>query len=254
MFAAAPMHSWASSIMNSDRVPGGSSQANILKTYSQEQRMDLVPLVAVASSAGDLQAVVELLSALPEEWDEAFVIVQHFDPRRRDVPLDDALAKRTSHPVVLARDGVVPERGHIYVMRANVILTVIDGLIKVNPGATALTGPGDALFTSLAADRGSRAIGIVLSGGGSDGALGIQDIKKAGGATFAQYPGSARFPSMPISAIETGCVGSVLRPNEIAHELSRLRDIAAHSLPLPCSSSISVRPMEHRGSNGVRQV
>jgi two-component system, chemotaxis family, CheB/CheR fusion protein len=179
-------------------------------------------LVAVASSAVDLEPVAELLCALPATWAGAFMIVQHFDPGRRDMPLDDVLAKRTNHPVVLAHDGVVPERGHVYVMRANVALTIVGGRISVSPDASALQGPADTLFTSLAADRGDSAIGVVLSGGGSDGALGIQAIKKAGGTTFAQYPGSARFPSMPISAIETGCVGSVLRPNEIAHELARL--------------------------------
>ena len=116
----------------------------------------------------------------------------------------------------------MPERGHIYVMRANVELTIIDGRISVIPSTGSIQHPGDVLFTSLAADRGNRAIGVVLSGGGSDGALGVRAINEAGGVTFAQYPGSARFPSMPISAIETGCVGSVLRPNEIAHELTRL--------------------------------
>ena len=186
--------------------------------------MQPFPIVAVASWAGDLEAVVELLSALPATCSEAFVIVQHFYPGRRSMPMDDALAKRTSHPVVLAHDGIVPERGHVYVMRANVALIIIGGRISVNPvaGAPQGQGPADALFTSLAVDRGDTAIGVVLSGGGSDGALGIRAIKKAGGITFAQYPGSARFPSMPISAIETGCVGSVLRPNEIAHELTRL--------------------------------
>jgi two-component system, chemotaxis family, CheB/CheR fusion protein len=184
--------------------------------------MEPFRIVAVASWAGDLEPVAELLSSLPAACGEALVVVQLFEPGRRDMPLDGALAKRTSHPVVLARDGVVPERGHIYVTRADVALTIVGGRFSVTPVAGALQGPADALFTSLAADRGAAAIGIVLSGGGSDGALGIKAIKKAGGVTFAQYPGAARFPSMPISAIETGCVGSVLRPNEIAHELTRL--------------------------------
>ena len=184
--------------------------------------MDRSLIVAVTSSAGDLEAVSELLSALPEACGEAFVIVQHFDPARREVSLGEALAKRTNLPVVVAQDGVVPEGGHVYVMRANTTLTIVGGRIRVTPGASGLHGPGDTLFTSVAEDLGASAIGVVLSGGGSDGALGIRAIKQVGGATFAQYPGSARFPSMPISAIETGCVGSVLRPNEIARELSRL--------------------------------
>lgn len=184
--------------------------------------METFPIVVVATSARDLEPVVELLSALPVRADQSFIIVQHLDPGRRYLPLNDVLAKRVSHPVTVAQDGVMPERGHIYVMRANVELTVIDGLISVIPSTGSIQHPGDALFTSLAADRGNRAIGVVLSGGGSDGALGVRAIKEAGGVTFAQYPGSARFPSMPISAIETGCAGWVLRPNEIAVELARL--------------------------------
>lgn len=183
--------------------------------------MDPLPIVAVASSTGDLEAVFELLAALPATCGEAFVIVQHFD-RGREMSLHEALAKRSSHPVVIAHEGAVPKAGHIYVMRANDALTIIGGRISVSPGASALQSPADGLFVSLAADRGDTSIGVVLSGGGSDGALGIQAIRKAGGTTFAQYPGSARFPSMPVSAIETGCVMSVLRPNEIAHELTRL--------------------------------
>ena len=184
--------------------------------------MNPFPIVAVNSSAGDLGPVVELLSALPARWNEVFIIVQHFDPGRRDMLLHEALERATSHPVLVAHDGVQPQRGCVYVMRANVALSFIGGRIRLSPCASAAEGPGDTLFTSLAADRGADAIGVVLSGGGSDGALGIQAIKRAGGITFAQYPGSARFPSMPISAIETGCVKSVLRPNEIAHELTRV--------------------------------
>jgi two-component system CheB/CheR fusion protein len=190
--------------------------------------MDRFPIVAVASSAGDLEAVSELLSALPSACGEAFIIVQHLDPVRRGVSLREALAKRTSLPVLEAEDGVVPERDRVYVMPANATLTIAGGHIKVVAGTSALLHAGDTLFNSLAADRGESAIGVVLSGGGSDGALGIQAIKKVGGTTFAQYPGSARFPSMPISAIETGCVGSVLRPFEIARELTRLTRIDTH--------------------------
>jgi two-component system CheB/CheR fusion protein len=192
--------------------------------------METFPIVVVASSARDLEPVVELLSALPVRADLALIIVQHLDPGRRYVPLNDFLAMRVRHPVAIAQDGVRPERGHIYVMRANVEVTIIGGVISVIPATGEVQHPGDVLFTSLAADRGNRAVGVVLSGAGSDGALGVCAINEAGGATFAQYPGSARFPSMPISAIETGCAGRVLRPNEIALELARLsRGLTARS-------------------------
>ena len=183
--------------------------------------MDPSSIVAVASSAGDLEAVCELLSALPAECGAAFIIVQHLDSGRERLLLE-TLAKRTILPVMQAHDGAVVAQDRVYVITANTTLTVASGRIHVTPNKSGLHHPGDTLFTSLANDYGNGSIGVVLSGEGSDGALGIQAIKQAGGTTLAQYPGSARFPSMPISAIETGCVSFVLRPNEIAYELARL--------------------------------
>ena len=120
----------------------------------------------------------------------------------------------TSRPVMDGRDGMVAEEDRVDLIPANTIPTVTARRIRVILNASKLHHPGDILFTSLAEQQGDRAIGVVLSGGGSDGALAIQSIKQSGGTTFAQHPGSARFPRMPISAIETGCVGLVLRPNE----------------------------------------
>ena len=189
--------------------------------------MDTSPIVvAVASSAGDLESVAELLSALPADCRAAFVIVQHLDSRR-EILLFETLTQRTILPVIRAQDGMVAEQHHVYVMTANTTLTMTGGRIRVTPKEGGLHHPGDILFTSVAEEHADRAIGVVLSGEGSDGALGIQSIKHGGGATLAQYPGSARFPSMPINAIETGCVGFVLRPNEIAHELARLTGYTA---------------------------
>lgn len=197
-----------------------------MNTYPHEHWIDRFPIVAVASYAGDPEAVCELLSALPAACGAALVIVQHFDSGRKTL-LGAALARRTTLPVIDVQDGVVLERDHVYVIRANTTLTICGDRISVTPVASGLHRPADTLFTSLAEERGNSAIGVVLSGGGSDGTLGVQAIKKAGGTTFAQFPGSARFPSMPINAIETGCVDSVLRPNEIAHELTRLsRNVA----------------------------
>src|ERR1700681_2516613 len=190
--------------------------------------MDTSPIVAGASSADDLEAVSELLSALPADYSAAFIVVQHLNAGRERL-LAEALAKRTILPVTLAHDGVVAEQDHVYLIPANSTLTMTGRRIRVTPNAGKLHLPGDILFTSLAKERGDSAIGVVLSGAGSDGSLGIRAIKQGGGTTFAQYPGSARFPSMPICAIETGCVGFVLRPNEIARGLTRL---SRHAVPL----------------------
>ena len=178
-------------------------------------------IIAVASYGDDLEAVSELLSALPAECSATFIVAQCLNSGRERL-LEEALAKRTILPVMRAQDGVVAEQDHVYLIPANSTLTMTGRRIRVTPNASKDHHPGDILFTSLAEERGDLAIGVVLSGGGSDGALGVQAIKQGGGTTFAQYPGSARFPSMPISAIETGCVGFVLRPNEIARELTRL--------------------------------
>jgi two-component system CheB/CheR fusion protein len=178
------------------------------------------PIVAVASSAGDLEAVCELLSALPADCAATFIIVQQVDSGR-EKSLVENLARRTILPVVQARDGAPVEPEHVYVIAANTTLTMDGGRIRVTPNPKGLHHPGDVLFSSLAKDQGHDAIGVVLSGEGSDGAVGISAIQRAGGKTFAQHPGSARFPGMPISAIDTGCVGLVLRPNELAQELAR---------------------------------
>jgi two-component system CheB/CheR fusion protein len=180
-----------------------------------------VPIVAVAASAGGLEALSELLSALPAEWGLACIVVQHLDPDHESL-LTEILAKRTSLPVMLAYDGVVTEPDHVYVIPPNTTLTMIGDRIRVTPRASGRHHPADILFASLAEEHGDGAIGVVLSGGDTDGALGIQAIKHGGGITFAQEPASARFPSMPRNAIATGCVDFVLRPDEIAKELTRL--------------------------------
>lgn len=175
----------------------------------------------MAASAGGLEAVSELLAALPAECGVACIVVQHLDPGHESL-LTEILAKRTSLSVLEAYDGVVAAPDHVYVIPPNTTLSMTGGRIRVTPRACGLHHPADILFKSLAEERGDSAIGVVLSGGDDDGALGIQAIKQTGGITFAQEPASARFPSMPRNAIDTGCVDFVLRPKEIARELTRL--------------------------------
>jgi two-component system CheB/CheR fusion protein len=147
--------------------------------------MDTSPIVAVASSADDLEAVCELLSALPAACSVTLIVVQRLNPGREKL-VAEAFAKRTSRPVMQARDGMVADEDHVYLIPANTTLTMTGRRMRVIPNASKLHHPGDILFTSLAEQEGDRAIGVVLSGGGSDGALGIQSIKQSGGTTFAQ--------------------------------------------------------------------
>jgi len=183
--------------------------------------VDVPLIVAVACFAGDSAAPCELVSALPANCAAAFIFVPQLSGGR-GIPLAECLAKRTTLPVMDAQDGLVAERGRLYVIPQNANPTMSGGRICLTSAASGNDCPADALFISLAQEFGPNALGVILSGGGSDRAPGIRAIRQAGGITFAQYPGSARFPNIPISAIDTGCVDFVLRPNEIAHELARI--------------------------------
>jgi two-component system, chemotaxis family, CheB/CheR fusion protein len=179
-------------------------------------------IVAVACFAGDIPAPSELVSALPADCGLAFIFVEQPSAGRASL-LAEALMKSTTLPVMRADDGCLVKHGRIYLVPQNVALTMARGRMHATPAARGeIDCSADHLFISLAQESGDKAIGVILSGGGSDRALGIRAIKQAGGTTFAQYPGSARFPNLPISAIDTGCVDFVLRPNEIAHELTHI--------------------------------
>jgi two-component system, chemotaxis family, CheB/CheR fusion protein len=178
-------------------------------------------IIAVACFAGDIAAPAELVAALPADFGAAFLFVEQPAAGRGKL-LAAALARRTTLPVLQAEDGAALEAGHIYVIPPKVVPTIARGRIHIAPAAGEIEQPADSLLISLAQEYGDKAIGVILSGGGSDRFLGIRAIRQAGGTTFAQYPGSARFPNMSISAIDTGCIDFVLRPNEIARELTRI--------------------------------
>ena len=138
--------------------------------------------------------------------------------------LAEILSRATSMPVSEAADGVPLEANHVYVIPQNVDLTLAGGALKLAP-RTQTPGthlPIDRFLRSLADQRGSRAIGVILSGAGSDGAAGVEAIKAAGGVTFAQDAATAKVASMPQAAVATGCVDFVLPPEGIVTELVRI--------------------------------
>jgi len=192
------------------------------------------PVVGIGASAGGLEAFSELLSNLPSDVPMAIVLVQHLDPKRSSL-LTELLTRTTPLPVVEARQGVRVEPAHVYVIPPNTTLTIAGDVLQLNPRQLGSTPhmPVDTFLRSLADSRGERAIGVVLSGSASDGALGIKAIKGEGGVTFAQDPDTAGQDGMPRSAIASGAVDFVLPPRGIAQELARigghpyLRDSAA---------------------------
>jgi len=169
---------------------------------------------------------MQLLRALPEKTGMAFVLVQHLDPKH-DSRLAELLAKQTRMPVQEAAHGVAVEPDHVYVIAPDTTVALgADVVLEVEPRGEARGGgphlPIDRFFKSLAARRAGAAIGVVLSGTGTDGTLGLEEIKAAGGITFAQDEASAKFAGMPLAALHSGCVDLVLPPERIAAELARI--------------------------------
>jgi two-component system, chemotaxis family, CheB/CheR fusion protein len=180
------------------------------------------PIVAIGASAGGLEAISELLENLSPETGMAFVYIQHLDPTHKSM-LSTILARFTKMKVLEAKHQMVLERNHVYIIPPNKNMAVSDGMLTLDArqAKPAAHMPIDNFFAILAENRKEEAIGIVLSGNASDGTLGLNAIKKAGGLTFAQDE-TAKFQSMPRSAIAEGVIDLVLSPKEIGDELTRI--------------------------------
>ena len=182
------------------------------------------PIVGIGASAGGLEAFTTLLRHLPADTGMAYVLVQHLDPTHKSM-LAEILSRATAMPVVEARSRMPIQPNHVYVGAENAEVAFVDGRFAVETrprrAGRARQLPIDRFLKSLAEQRGSRAIGVILSGTLSDGALGLRAIKMAGGLTFAQDEATARFRDMPRAAIAAGVVDFVLAPEKIARELAR---------------------------------
>jgi len=173
-------------------------------------------VVGVGASAGGLDALEQFFGAMPLQTGMAFVVIQHLSPDFKSV-MDELLARRTRIPIVLVEDGMLVEANRIYLIPPKKEMIISGGsLLLSDKGASQeLLLPIDIFFRSLARDVGVHAIGIVLSGAGSDGARGIRDIHEAGGLVLCQDESSAYFDGMPRSARETGVVDFVLPPAQM---------------------------------------
>ena len=193
--------------------------AGVQSDEGRAETSSIPAIVGVGASAGGLDAFTELLSHLPDDTGMAFVLIQHLDPSH-DSHLAELLSKASKMPVSEVRGQTCARANHVYVIPPRRNLGISDGIIHTTPRpATGRNMPVDSFFCALAADRGSRAFGVVLSGTASDGTLGLQAIKAAGGVTFAQELGTAKFDSMPGSAIAAGAAAFILPPAGIARRL-----------------------------------
>ena len=179
--------------------------------------------MGVGASAGGLEAFRRLLGALPSNTGMAYVLVQHLDPNHDSI-LAELLSEVTQMEVAEVKGDVRVKPNEVYVIPPSKGLILEDGFLKLVPRVPPGTAhmPIDSFLKTLADVRGRQAIGVILSGMGSDGTLGLQAIEAAGGIAFAQEPTSAQNDSMPRSAISAGGVDFVLSPEGIANELKRL--------------------------------
>jgi two-component system CheB/CheR fusion protein len=179
-------------------------------------------IVALGASAGGLEALDRFFTALPPLEGTAFVVIQHLAPEHKTM-MDTLLARHTAMPVRVASDAVALEGRHVYVIPPGATMTVSSGRLRVAPRpATGVTLPIDAFFESLAHEAGSRAIGIVMSGTGSDGTRGALALDEAGAWVLVQDPQTARFDGMPRSVIGSGVADQVLSPEALAAEVATI--------------------------------
>ena len=204
----------------------------------------LFPIVGVGASAGGLEAVTQLLRTLPGDARLAIVLVQHLAPGQPSA-LVSLLSRITKMSIAEAKNGMRVERGHVYVIPPNKVMGIANGILKLLPRATAAEphAPVNFFFRALAEDQKERAVGIILSGTGDDGSLGLEAIKGADGITFAQTEKSAKHTGMPASA--SGSADFILPPEGIAAELLR---IASHPRRLLVRTADAAGPVPADGS------
>ena len=213
-----------------------------------------ITIVAIGASAGGIEALTELINGLPADTGMAFVLVQHLDPKHHSI-LTELLARKTPMTVTEVSEGLPVKPNHVYVIPPNATMSLSGGTLHLTRRDELRGKPMavDHFMRSLAEQKGNRAIGVILSGTGTDGTLGMAEIQAHGGVTFAQDEATAKYDGMPRSAVVAGYVDSVLPPRGIANELAR---IARHPYvardPLP--HSVDPAPVPTAGMNSIFRV
>ena len=207
-------------------------------------------ITAIGASAGGIESFTELLEHLPADTGMAFVLIQHLDPKHES-GLTNLFSRKSSMAVKEVKDGMRVEANHVYVIPPNAMMSISNHTLSLSPRGESTTSHMtiDHFMRALAEAQGNRAIGVILSGYGSDGTLGMAEIQAQGGVTFAQDENTAKFSNMPRSAIAAGCVDYVLPPKGIARELGR---IARHPCVVrPPVEEVEAEPLIEGGLNAI---
>lgn len=195
-----------------------------MKNKPLANKKELV-IVGLGASAGGLEALTLFLSNLPPQHDNiAYVVVQHLSPTHKSM-MRDLLARETTFDVLEIQSGLIPKANTVYITPPDRDVTLKNGLLHLNKPLDRWIGPKpsvDKFFISLAAEKRENAVGVILSGTGSDGSQGVRAIRAEGGIAIAQDPKQAKYDGMPASAIQTKSVDYVLKAEEIANEIIHL--------------------------------
>ncbi len=178
-------------------------------------------VVGIGASAGGLESLVKFFGELHADTGMAFVVVQHLSPDFKSM-MNELLARHTTMPIRIVKEGVLIRPNEVYLIPPNKEMTITHGRLHLTSRdpKQGLCLPIDTFLRSLALDCGPRAVGVILSGTGSDGSQGIREIVKAGGLVLSESASSAKFDGMPRSAEETGLVHFVAEPQEMPQLLS----------------------------------
>ncbi|WP_169740950.1 MULTISPECIES: chemotaxis protein CheB [Methylomicrobium] len=204
------------------------------------------PIVGIGASAGGMEALQNLFSALPPQTGLIFVVIQHLPPDHTS-HLPELLGKVCRLPVCEAKDGMQVEPDHVYTIAPGEALALDQGRLRSRPfpaNARVCIDIINIFFKSLAADRGNNAIAVILSGTGNDGAEGALRIKQAGGTVFVQNPTTAMHGGMPCAAIATGTAKHILPADAIARELLADTYAAAVHPPAATGPEDIAQPLE----------
>lgn len=203
--------------VNADKV---NADGQALSTKKKRGIVANFPIVGIGASAGGLEAFEQFFRHVPEDANMAFVLVSHLDPNHTSL-LAEILQRSTSMQMIEAQDQVHVSLNCVYVIPPNRDMTIEGGVLHLSapeiPRRQRMVI--DAFMCSLAKDQGPNAIGVILSGTGSDGTVGLRAILAAGGASFVQDPATAMYDGMPNSAIQAGCASFVLPAGEMPKRL-----------------------------------
>lgn len=194
-----------------------------LNNKSHELQSGQFPIVGIGASAGGLEALEQFLSNVPENSGMAYVVIQHLDPTQKGM-LPELLQRVTKMKVLQVMDRLAVNPDYVYVIPPNTSMSIFKGVLHLFKPieSRGLRLPVDFFFRSLADDRKELAVGVILSGMGSDGSIGLQAIKERNGIVMVQEPKTAKFDSMPRNAIESALIDIVAPADELPEKLVNL--------------------------------